>query len=181
MSPLALPVSVQLRQSIVYCLINQLWQGLSQATEERTMSLPSDYQEGFLLKEVMALTIILTARLGNWTRPVTPPASAPPRKFSRSKPTDTSSITNSVGYFSISPPPSELGLPVSQYAQLEPIREIYDYSGVMNSTSFLNFLVLRESLLPFYSASNIKVRIFGCNMYMYMYILYIGSETCQCV
>ena len=110
-----------------------------------------------MLKEVMALTIMLAARLGNWTHPVTPPISAPPRKFSRSKPVDNTSITNSVGYYSISPPPSELGLPVSQYAQLEPIREAYDYSVVMHTTSFLNFLVLRESLLPFYSASNIKV------------------------
>ena len=148
-NPLLTSLSSCLRESVVYAVARQLWLGQPLATSERVAGFPSKYREGFVLQEIAATLLSLALRLHVQRSSL----SAVPCKGGRSQ-----SIVHedsAPGYFSISPSASELAITNASYAKLE--REDIDYSQLVNAVNMEYLLYIRESLLPFFSACNIKV------------------------
>ncbi len=122
------------------------------ATSEHLAGFPSTYQEGFLLKEIVATLLSLSLRLlvqGSSLSAISCDGGKPikPNIFSED---------STVGYFSISPSASELAITNASYAKRE--YEHIDYTSLVNSVEDMNALLyIRESLLPFFAACNIKI------------------------
>ena len=136
-----------------------MWHGLSTATDELMSGFPSNYQQGFLLQEIMATSLALAIRLGTEQAVLSsvPIQHKPVKTRSRSTKSSIAPSVISAGYYSISPSPSDLAVPNVMYHQHETSKENTDYRTLVQGTSYEHFVLLRESLLPFYSSCNIKI------------------------
>lgn len=153
-------MSSQLRHSTTFAIITQMWHGLSTATDELMSGFPSEYQQGFLLQELMATSLALAVRLGTEQAVLSsiPIQHKPIKHRSRSTKSSIAPSVISTGYYSISPSPSDLAVPnVMYHQQHETIKENTDYRTLVQGTNYEHFVLLRESLLPFYSSCSIKV------------------------
>ena len=135
---------------MVFATIHQLWCGLPLVTEERTNGFPSIYQEGFLLKEIIATSLGLANRL----RCQQPSSSrAPVLKRAKSRQRYREGSSTSFHTNSLMP----LEANVSHHRIGEYQCEDVDYNRISRDASFEQFILIRESMLPFFSACNIKV------------------------
>ena len=153
-------MSSQLRHSTTFAVITQMWHGLSTTTDELISGFPSVYQQGFLLQELMATSLALAVRLGTEQSVLSsiPIQHKTIKNRNRSTKSSIAPSVISTGYYSISPSPSDLAVPnVMYHQQHETFKEDTDYRTLVQGTSYEHFVLLRESLLPFYSSCNIKV------------------------
>jgi hypothetical protein len=154
--PLLTKVSNELRETTVCAILNQLWGGLPLATEECISSLSSVYKEGYLLQEIMAASLGLLAKLKNDDTLNVSLNQLKSQKLQLSRRPTGAQV---VDYHSISPSPSLLAVPNELHCNDFPPPHITntDYNYIINDTDYDEFVVLRESLLPFYKACNVYI------------------------
>ena len=153
-NPLLTCVSRCLRETVTYAVTQQLWQGLPIATEERLLNFPSNYHEGFLLQEIVATLLCLALRL----RVQDSPLSAIPCMEAFRPRTSYPQILTGIGYFSISPSPSELAVTNATYIQEDYVdRENIDYCSLVKGVDPTSLVYIREAMLPFFFACNVKM------------------------
>lgn len=151
-NPLLTSLSCSLRESVVYSVIQQLWLGLPLATADRFASFPSQYQEGFLLQEIVATLISLALRLQVQRSSL---SAVPCLEQRRSRPVTGSGEDGAQGYFSISPSASELAMLNSSFVKRGSVN--IDYLQLLTSAHMKSLLFIRETLLPFFLACNVKI------------------------
>lgn len=167
-NPLLCDASRLLRQTAVYHCSSQLWRALSSYSEDRTAGIPegSSYDQ-----ELMALVLGLASRLFSYQKAamveqpekekLSPHFSSTrtclttcrPRKLETDS--GTESLVNS--YHSISPSPSELALPNVAYSAAMKDEEEVDHDTLFGRVEYGSLVVLRESLLPLFSAAGLGV------------------------
>lgn len=163
--PLLTDVSRKIRDSVSFSFIDQLCFGLSSAVETNASELPQSYKEGFLLQEIMAMSLALSLKLLTQQYQS---STASPVQMRNSKSRHMSGRVSTpsggptvVSYHSISPSPSDLGVPNVLFTpqQLNPTSgmEHSDYQLLTEKASYNHFILLRESLLPVFKSSNIII------------------------
>ena len=141
-SPLHSKLSSSLRGSVVYCTVAQLWRVFHLFNEELLLKIPKDQSCD---SAILALTLSLASRLFIQME------SAGERKERLENikrrmtliPTDG----DSVSYESISPSPSQLALPNTDYCGLELVSDV-DYDQLFAKVHFVSLVVIREAVLP---------------------------------
>ena len=121
------------------------------ATDDRLAQFPSDYQQGFILQEIIATLIGLGLRLYVQRSSL----SSLPCVGGASHPSMYSSDPSAPGYFSISPSASELAMGEESFGKIA--RENIDYLALVRAADTNCLLYIRECLLPLFSACNIKI------------------------
>ena len=138
---------------MVYAIILRMWHSLTISSDNMVSVVP-DAAEDIKL-ELLASSLALAAKVWNQHalgRKQQPAVRVP----SVERGWKESSATHSVGYVSISPSPSELAVPnvlfvASSAAQQDDIKDI------AHQVNFDEHLLLREALLPLFSAAGLKV------------------------
>ncbi len=121
------------------------------ATDDRLAQFPCDYQQGFLLQEIIATLLGLGLRLYVQRSSL----SSLPCVGGASRPSMYSSDPSAPGYFSISPSASELAMANDSFGKIA--RENIDYLALVRAADMDCLLYIRECLLPLFSACNIKI------------------------
>ena len=174
-SPLLNEQSLQLRQSVVFAVLLQMWHTLC-ITEERSCIVPNEAAAD-LKAEILSSSLALATKIWFQHRhhqlQTTLRRQLARRRRSPEPNTTHSSVsegrgggegwketsgTHSTGYVSISPSPSELAVPNVVYAA-SPTRqqEHANIEGVVHQVSFATHLLVREALLPLFIATGVKV------------------------
>ena len=123
------------------------------ATTERLAGFPTVYQEGFLLQEIVATLISLSLRLNVQGSSL---SAIPCVGGNLQMRPSIFSEDATLGYFSISPSASELAITNASYSKQE--YENIDYTTLVNAVDNTEALLyIREALLPFFSACNIRI------------------------
>lgn len=149
-------LSCSLRESVAYSIIQQLWLGLPLATTDRFTSFPTEYQEGFLLQEIVATLISLAMRLHVQRSSLSDiPCVEGSHRYSR--PSGDDSVAGGGGYFSISPSASELAMLNSSFVKQDRRSVNIDYPQLLSNAHTQSLLFIRETLLPFFLACNVKI------------------------
>ena len=174
-SPLLNEQSLQLRQSVVFAIILQMWHTLSLATEERLCAVPSRAATD-LKAEIMSSSLALATKVWLQQQHQQLQMSLHKQQAQRRRSPEPvgfthfsasegkgggwkeTSGTHSIGYVSISPSPSELAVPNVVYAASPTQqREHVNVENMIHHVGFDNLLLLREALLPLFNASGVKV------------------------
>ena len=167
-NPLLDEQSLQLRQSVVYAVILQMWRSLAFNSDNfssipNNISIP-DTVGADMKAEVIASSLALAIKVWNQQqhqqlqlalhrqqqhagRNPSPEATS----FNHTR----DGLENSIGYVSISPSPSELAMPNALFEQQEETQ--VDINAMVRQVDFDSHLLLREALLPLFSAAGIKV------------------------
>lgn len=181
-NPVHSKISSMMRQTVVYCCVQQLWKSFALFSDNQLPLPPNEGSgDGDLELQLLAAMLALSARSFLKQEQSTikkkrlklstvepsrgldcsscgplSPRSSTPRASSPTKSEPLSEV--SIGYISISPSPSELALPNRTYSSRENLlsNEI-DYSPIISKLPFSTLVVLREALLPFYVVSGLEV------------------------
>lgn len=147
-NPVLAKVPVQYRDSVVYCCLYQTWRALPVFSE---VHVPTTSPSPEADVQLMALILALAAKIqfvseDDYVRSDSP--ALPARE------TDQGSVGTG-GYISISPSPSDMALPNRLYASTHADQQVD--LAMFSQLDYETLLVLRESLIPLFSAVGVAV------------------------
>lgn len=155
-NPVHSNVTLSLRHSVAYSCLHQLWETLPAFTES---AVPVDDGTHTYNKELICSLLGIAVRLYSQHSEIETGETSNYACLScgpMSPSVDALCDTQSVGYMSISPSPSELAIPNVVLGTDIDLKDI-DYDPFFSKASFNLLLALRESLLPFYREAGMKI------------------------
>lgn len=138
---------------MVYNIVIHLWHSLHQFSDEQLDQFPSQADDNYLLKEIMAISLHLAVKV---MKSKDSSMSLIRRGLTSGAVSQRESSMGSDGYHSISPAPSLLAIPNVTYPPAIQL-EGDECHTLSDSVDREMFILLRESLLHFYHSSNLKV------------------------
>ena len=153
-NPVLAELSIQYRDSVVYCCLYQTWRALPVFSEIHVPTISTSLEgRKEADNQLMALILALATRIQFVAEEpvcVKPSSPVPPAKDA-----DQSSVGTG-GYISISPSPSDMALPNRLYANKMFLEREPDLS-MFSQLDYETLSVLRESLAPLFSAVGVAM------------------------
>ena len=154
-NPVLSELSSLSRNTVLFSCLHQIWNSLTVFSEIHVPSSldPVDYDTK-LVAVMLALASRIYSLRDKKMDPCFPLRPNSPAIQLRD-PDQSSEVT--VGYVSISPAPSDLAIPNRVYLSRELVDEEADFAPLFAQVTYTTFALLRESLVPFFSAAEIPL------------------------
>ena len=144
-------LSVQYRESVMYCCMYQTWRALPMFSEVHIPTLTQTMEEADM--QIMALLLALASKIQYVGEDG--PLAAPSSPALVGREIDVASL-GTAGYISISPSPSIMAMPNRLYESKQYLEQQLN-TAIFSQLDYEAMLVIRESLVPLFSAVGVAL------------------------